>query len=693
MAFCIACRAGIGGVMAALVLAACGGDSDGDAGAAGAAGSAASGASGGSGGTGGGGFGGELLDGDCDPLVPTYCGLPFPSDVYLKPDPDGKTPSGRSVRFGKTTLPRALGTTPVDPALFHDLDGFSTGQAPMTHLPGAVPDGLPDPDTIADSLRDDSPTILLEADTLQRVAHFVDIDYSHDQDDRRMLMIRPVVRPKDSTRYIVAIRGVKNAAGDVIEPSEAFVALRDGTSSPEKSVELRRALYDDIFARLDQAGVARDDLQIAWDYTTASREGTTRVLLAMRDAALDAVGDDGPEYVVDSVEENPNSHIRYRIHLTMTVPLFLNHPDLSTDPAPALSLGADGLAVQNGTMRQEVLVHVPNSVATGERHGILQNGHGLFGSPEEGQDGYLAEMADGWKWIAVSTKLFGFSGEDVSLAINALGARPALLKSIVARQHQGHVNQLLAMRMMIGRVAKEGIRDASGRLLLAPEAIDRELRAYRGDSQGGIMGTVYVALSTDVTRGLVGEAGMPYNLLLNRSVDWPPFEFVLKASYEDGLAFQLVTALLQMHWDHTEPNGWAPYLSTGELPGTPVHRLLIHDALGDHQVTTYGTHILARAVDAVNMKSDAGELVRDVWGLPAESGPIGDRNVLVEYDFALAKEPLVNQPATDGDDPHDRVRGLAPSYEQSDRFFRTGTVEWFCDGVCNCDGPGAEEGC
>jgi hypothetical protein len=66
--------------------------------------------------------------------------------------------------------------------------------------------------------------------------------------------------------------------------------------------------------------------------------------------------------------------------------------------------------------------------------------------------------------------------------------------------------------------------------------------------------------------------------------------------------------------------------------------------------------------------------------------------VLVEYDFGLP-EPLDNVPATKGCDPHDRVRELLPSYEQTDAFLRTGTVGWSCDGICNCDGPGSEEGC
>src|SRR5262245_25436266 len=41
--------------------------------------SSSSSGTGGAGGSGGSGGGGPLLEGDCDPLVPSHCGYPFPS--------------------------------------------------------------------------------------------------------------------------------------------------------------------------------------------------------------------------------------------------------------------------------------------------------------------------------------------------------------------------------------------------------------------------------------------------------------------------------------------------------------------------------------------------------------------------------------------------------------------------------------
>ncbi len=644
-----------------------------------------------------------IKDGDCDPIVPDHCGFPFPSNIYLKDDDTGMNPSGKSVRFGENTLPKTLGQYPFDPANFYGSDGFSPGQAAMMYFPGGTDTGMATPDTIASTVSADSPTILLDTSTGDLVPHWVDLDYSSKNEDERAFMIRPAIRLKDQTRYIVAIRHVVDADGNELPPSPEFKALRDGTASRHTSVNERRDLYKDIFSQLQAAGVDKKDLQIAWDYTTASKENNTRWMVAARDKALALVGDQGPEFTLkaDGVEEAPNAHTLRRITVTMHVPLFLTDGDVGQEQYKAghtparLVLGDDGLPVQNGMMDQDVLIIVPNSVTDGKPHGILQNGHGLFGSRTEGENGYMAEMTDDYDWIGCATNYFGFSGDDVSLAINALGARPELFSTFFDRQVQGQINQLMVMRMMMGRIAKDGIKDASGNVLLDPAWIDPKLRAYRGDSQGGIMGTAYVAISTDVTRGLVGEPGMPYNLLLNRSQDWPAYGFILTGSYSNYLDQQIVLGLMQMGWDRAEPDGFAPYMSDNMLPNTPAHHILIHDGLGDHQVSTYAAHIIARSVGAVNLKSNDPNqpLIRDVYGVEGADAPVQDQNAMVEYDFALAKEPLHNIAATDGCDPHDRVRVLTPSYEQSNEFFRTGKIDWFCNGVCNCDGPNPEDGC
>ncbi|MGB5548767.1 MAG: hypothetical protein WBM74_19450, partial [Polyangiales bacterium] len=245
-----------------------------------------------SGDTGGGGTGGTALAYpllDCDPLVPEFCGYPFPSNVYTVED--SSTASGRRVSFGDEFLANN-DSTPWDYS-----DGFSAGSPILTYLPRATDDAFGGVTDIDQSLSATSPTLLLDAETGELVPHFAQIDTQALQNPGMQVlqsstMLRPVVRLKDNARYIVAFRNVTNSDGAVIEASEPFAALRDGTASEDESVEARRALYEDIFEKIEAKGWSRDEVQIAWDFNTASDENNTRWLLHMRDTAFELIGED-----------------------------------------------------------------------------------------------------------------------------------------------------------------------------------------------------------------------------------------------------------------------------------------------------------------------------------------------------------------------------------------------------------------
>ena len=603
---------------------------------------------------------------DCDPLVPSHGSVPFPSDTALVDDPTTKT--GKRVAFKAGALPAHNGT-PTDPSAWSDADGFSPGGNLVTDLPGATTTGLPTQDDLARSLAKDSPTIVIAYSTGERIAHFSELDISPKSDNGQPFLIRPVVRLADATRYIVAIRHVVDEKGRRLAPSPAFVALRDGTPFAHPSIEARRGKYQEIFDALAKAGISKDDLQIAWDFTTASRENNTQAFLKMRDEALSLVGEEGPSYVIAKVEENPNPHIRRRFLVRMTVPLYLDIPG----PGGKLVRGKDGLPKQNGTAEYEVLIHVPNS-ATKTPGALLQNGHGLLGAKTEGQNGYLATIADTKGYVAFAVDLVGMAHDDSPIVTDALVADIGNFKTAIDRQHQGILNSLLAMRMMKGRFWKDPQVQFDGH-----SAIDPTHCYYRGDSQGGIFGTTYMAVTTDVTRGLLGEPGAPYSMLLHRSADFGPFFFLLGTVYQDSFDQQVALGLVQMMWDRTEPDGYLPYISDNPLPGTPRHDVLLHVAIGDHQVTPLGAHIIARAVKARTLTPNN----RSIFGIEEVAGQIPSGSGIIEFDFGLPVAPKTNEPPTKGEDPHDLVRELQSSIDQTDRFFREGIIAQTCDGKCD----------
>lgn len=600
---------------------------------------------------------------ECDPIEPEICAFPFPSNVYTVADPT--TATGRRVQLSQAAMPVAANgaMTRLDP--FNARDGFSPGVAILTFLGDVSYTGLPRPDSIDLSLAEDCPTVLLDTETGERVPHWVDIDMTTDDASRRTFMIRPAARLEDGRRYIVAIRQVVDENGQTAPASNAFVALRDREQTVDPSVGPRRGLYADIFARLEEAGVARGYLQQAWDFTTASREDNTGWLVGMRDEALDLVGTEGPTYVLDTIDTDFSPDVAVRLVGQMEVPLYLDQPGIGG----VINLGADGRPVQNGTAQYPFEVIVPQS-AMNEPAALVQFGHGLFGGHENVQD--LGAFANEHNLVIFALDWIGMSEQDALPTVGLLSAGDlAQFESLPSRLLQAHVNALLGMRMMSGRFVDEpAIQFAGG------SAIDPSERYFFGASLGGIMGSVYMALTLDVERGGLGVPGQSFNLLMSRSELFDPFFDVLRITYDDPRDIQLVQSLVMMMWDRAEPTGYSKYIRTGEL-GMP-HEVLMQVAIGDHLVTNHGSHVMARTIGLPLVTPTP----RSIWGVPeVESGHVG--SAMIEHDFGLPPIPLDNVPMREGDDPHGVIWSYPVGIDELEHFLRTGEAMSFCEGPCD----------
>ncbi len=623
---------------------------------------------GGMGGTGGGGGDGTAGSGgvaaityplvDCDSLVPEFCGYPFPSNVYSAEDPS--TPTGRRVSFGTGLM---LGN---DPAPWNKSDGFSAGSPIMTYLPGIALGQFGGPDDIDESLSATSPSILLDAENGELVPHFAEIDIRAPSADQRSTMIRPVVRLRDNARYIVAFRNLRNEADELIAPSEGFAALRDGTASSDESIEARRVLYEDIFTRLADEGWDRSEIQIAWDFNTASDANNTAWLVHMRDTAF-ALVEDGIEYTIETpvqTDYEPDN-IAFRIFGTFRAPHFMT----SADPGSLLVFGDDGLpAVNEETPWVDVPfeVLIPNSATAEDPAAIIEYGHGLLGEKEQIQSGHFLTFMNEYNYAFCGTDLIGMSNSDEGIIGFTLGGgNISNLQTMFDRLHQGFLNYVLLMRMMKTEFAND---PTYGQYIKGDEAY------YHGISQGGIMGSVFMALSPDVERGALGVMGQPYSMLLFRSVDFNVFLDIIKTNYTDFREQQFLVALFQMLWDRVEPNGYTHHIRENPLPNTNTKEVLTRVALGDHQVATHAGHIMARTLDVPHLTTG----LRDVWGLtPVESTASG--SFYTEYDFGMpGPEPLCNVPMSLCKDPHGELRKREAARKQLDEFLRNGTGTNHC---------------
>jgi len=597
----------------------------------------------------------------CDPVSPTRCGLPFPNDYWTVADPS--TPTGLRLRLDADMLPRAT------PQWFAEHDGFSPGATLLAHIPGAVATGLASWRDIERSLTDASPTLLIDAETGARVAHFAELDVTTRDTTRRALLIRPVRGLTPGRRYAVAVRDLRDEGGAVIAPSEAFRALRDDTPSTEVTAAMR-ARYQRVFSTLQRGNAPRNTLQLAWDFTVASRRSTTRRLLEMRDAALTAAGPMGPSYRITSVRRNPRAGIAMAIEGEVTVPLFLTR----AEPGGSMVRDANGAPQQNGTAFAPFWMLVPPSALT-RPAGLLQYGHGLLSSGEDllSDPGVIA-FASAANLVVFGMDLQGMAQDDTAtIAAVISGNDIGRFRDVVDRQHQGLVNWLLLMRAAMNRMPTDPmLRGDSGPL------IDPQRRFYYGASQGGIFGGTYMAITPDVTRGVLGVPGQAYALMLNRSINFETFAGVLRARFPDPLDVQRVVGLVQMLWDRTEPSGWTPYVRTDRVPGTPAHEVLMLVSIGDRQVPPLAAHLMARTLDGV---PNLAPVNRELYGIPTRTGSVSG-SAMVEFDFGLP-DAFENVPSPGTPDPHSRITESPPAFTMATEWLETGTVQNRCDGPCD----------
>jgi hypothetical protein len=201
---------------------------------------------------------------------------------------------------------------------------------------------------------------------------------------------------------------------------------------------------------------------------------------------------------------------------------------------------------------------------------------------------------------------------------------------------------------------------------------------YDGNSQGGIIGGALVAVSQDITRGVLGVPGMNYSTLLDRSVDFAQYEAVFNAAYPSEVDRELVFGLIQPLWDRAENDGYAAHITRNPLPRTPVHQVLLDVAFGDHQVSNYSAEVMARTIGA---RTNVGFLRPGrhwgpLWGIPRFRGSWAG-SAIVYWDSGTARPPLMNVPPVQdgtlpGHDPHEDPRATYLARVQKDLFLQNG---------------------
>lgn len=613
--------------------------------------------------------------GSCDPIEPSQCMYPFPNNFWLRGSP-------ALTNFSDSTFPIDNLGKPVraDYGGWNGRDGFSPMGPIQTYFPDASLDGCARLWDIAFSTSASSSWVILDTVTNKTVPHWVELDHNTLKGEtKRAFILWPASRLTSGRRYIVAARNLVTTSGAPVTESDAFKALRDGSASTDPNVNLRRQHFASIFANLKAAGVEQSTLNIAWDFTVASQKQLTGSMVHMRDDALSRLSTFS--YAIDKVTDNCSTDIAREVQGHFMVPWYLNSPGLFPDFYSRLSRGSDGLPEYQSMQPVNFTVRIPWSLTTANHTPgrIVQYGHGLFGEQTEVRAGYLGEEANKYGYVYIAVDWIGLSQWDAISVALMLGTDGSNFAMVPDRCHQGMLNALASMRFAITTLVKDPMLNFHG-----IPAFNSQLRNYAGNSQGGILGTVYMALSTDVTRGCIGVGGGPYSILLPRSKDFAQLGDVLKLRYRSDLDRASLMPVFQLLWDTLEPSGYIDAISLNLLPNTPKHNVIMHYGLGDEQVSWLGMHLIARSTDAHMFAGNVKEGNETLYGFPFENDTavLTDANLVQGYDYGLPVVPFVNTPPTYKTDAHEFPRRTPSAQQQMHTFFTTGNIVNYCKGPC-----------
>jgi hypothetical protein len=661
---------------------------------------------------------------DCDFIgqqQSSHCLLPFPDDYYTVPDPS--TATGRRIDFHAAAMPANAGGTHLDPTPYLRNDGFSPGQGIVLKVPGLdtaaaqQQTGAAPLNHLGRYSEPDAPVVVIDAATGQRQPVWVEIDSNANTAAGTALEIHPAVNFASGHRYIVALRNLKDGAGQPIAAPEGFRYYRDQLPSNEGPINAQRSRFESIFTTLRSAGIRRSNLYLAWDFTVATDENIAARELHIRNDALASLGDttpgngamDGtaPDFQVTQVDDftpADDPEIARRVRGTYTVPCYLQ-PDCG--PGGSFQLGGDGLPSRNTgndwTANFDCII--PRTAIDGPTPAAVRPaiyGHGLLGSASEVFNADIQqELANTYGFILCATDEIGMSNGDVA---NTIGILSDLSKfpQLADRLQQGLLDEIFLGRLMAmpSGFASDGAFHVDGSTGSDSVIDDTELY-YQGSSQGGIMGGALTAVDPDYTRAVLNVPAMNYSVLLPRSVDYDEFALILNASYTDELSRPLILSLIQMLWDRGEPNGYAHRMTSNPLPGTPAHKVLMNVALGDHQVTNFQSDVEARTIGASTHTPiiDPGRWpdYDILWNVPAitsypfdgsavvygDIGPVRPNPSPPPDEIGVPPPPLTNTPNREGEDPHGAPRGAPLALQLISDFLRPN------GGVTNPCGPSA----
>ena len=338
------------------------------------------------------------------------------------------------------------------------------------------------------------PIVIINARTGRRQLIWAELDSNADSPANTALLIHPGKNFREGERYIVALRRLRGAAGELLECRSRSASTATG---PRRRIRPSSAAARTwrTSSAAQAGGDQAKNLYLAWDFTVASERSLSARVLSIRDRAFAELGDrdlsdlkvEGapPKYTIDRIIDyrGPAAERRRRIEGHVTVPCYLD--ELAARPGRASASGPTGSRSASRATPTR-----PRSSATSRarprrrtRRGRRCTATGCSATPARWGDN-VEQLGNENNVIVCAADWIGMSEDDLP---NALGVLRDLSEfpTLPDRLQQGFLNFLYIGRDLIhakGFASSLAFWDQGGPL------IDTRRLFYYGNSQGGIAG-------------------------------------------------------------------------------------------------------------------------------------------------------------------------------------------------------------
>ena len=611
----------------------------------------------------------------CDNLNPLHCMLPFPSDAFLIED--NSTVTGLRVNYAENTLPVSGSLSnsgeSVQIESLNLLDGMSLSTQIMTAF-STLPDltGVADQYSIGLSMEAGHATTLLNLDTGEKVAHWVETDARADDDSATIVFIRTLRSLEPNTAYGIGISGLG------VTPSTAFQAILDGHQTDAPDIEARQESMAALIQSLNDSGHDVVNLKDAWQFHTASLDSIVGPMLSMRADALEKLGDDGIACNVESVETDwmDDSDVDFRrIKGTYTVPQYLEWQN----PPSKISTDANGTPQFVEYAEIPFTLVIPKVLADNNESGpLVVFGHGFLGNGRSAVSSWAIGWMEEYEVAMVATDISGWSGSDMDTVFLGL-ANPEYF------EHQSdRLQQMLVNQMALARTFKGVCSDITELYHDGTNLVDSSDVHYMGYSLGGIYGASITGFSPDIDRAALWVGGSGFSTFIERSTNYATFSdgFILPQAYPQRNDRALLIAVCQQMWDATDAETWLRFAEDGYGDEIQPFNFLSTISVNDAQVPGLSSDRSARTAGVPMLNGS----MLSPYGIEVADGPITG-SAIVYWDGNYDAMPDTNSPPPIGDAgaAHNEIAPILQVNSMVEDFLLTGVINDTCGGSCTFD--------